>query len=133
MNGINTSDYTYRKTEYGIFLNASKDIQKVSKGTVDVDSFVKVKPSYTDNIDPTICKYLDGAASSEHSSRIEECINQFFDGTMSESELQAEYGEMLKKELFGSMENPPSPLTESQKKQQWISTMRSGKRFYLSP
>lgn len=115
MNGINTSDYTYRKTEYGTFLDASKDIQKVSKDSVDVDSFVRVKPSYTDNIDPTICKYLDGAASSEHSSRIEECINQFFDGTMSESELQAEYGEMLKKELFGSMENPPSPLTESQK------------------
>ena len=115
MNGINTSNYTYIKTDHGTFLDASKDIQKVSKDTVDVDSFVRVEHSYTGSIDPAICKYLDGAAPSEHSSRIEECINQFFDGTMSESELQAEYGEMLKKELFGSMENPPSPLTESQK------------------
>lgn len=115
MNGISTSNYPFVKTDYGTFLNASKDIQKVSKDTVDVDSFVTVERSYTGSIDPAICKYLDGAAPSEHSSRIEECINQFFDGTMTESELRAEYGEMLKKELFGTMENPPSPLTESQK------------------
>ena len=115
MNGINTSNYTYRKTDYGTFLDASKDIQKVSKDTVNVNSFVKLKRTYTDNVGVTTCKYLEGAAPSGYSSRIEECINQFFDGTMSESELQTEYGEMLKKELFGSMENPPSPLTESQK------------------
>ena len=115
MSGINISNYPQLKNDYGSFPCITKDLTKVSKDTVDVDSFVKVERSYTGSIDPAISKYLDGAAPSEHSSRIEECINQFFDGTMSESELQAEYGEMLKKELFGTMENPPSPLTESQK------------------
>ena len=45
MNGINTSNYTYIKTDHGTFLDASKDIQKVSKDTVDVDSFVRVEHS----------------------------------------------------------------------------------------
>lgn len=113
MNGVNISNYPQLKNNYGSFPCITKDLTTVPKDTVDVDSFVKLKRSYTDNVGATTCKYLDGAAT--HSSRMEECINQFFDGTLSESELQAEYGKMLKKELFGSMENPPSPLTESQK------------------
>ena len=46
---------------------------------------------------------------------MDDCIDQFFDGTMSGTELQAKYEKLLKKELFGSKENPTGPLSASQK------------------
>lgn len=115
MSGINISNYPQLKNNYGSFPCITKDLTTVPKDTVDVDSFVTVKPSYTADVDATVTKYLKGASASGCGRRMDECINQFFDGTMSEAELQAEYEDMLKKELFGTMENPPSPLTESQK------------------
>lgn len=115
MSGINISNYPQLKNNYGSFPCITKDLTTVPKDTVDVDSFVTVKPSYTADVDATVTKYLKGASASGCGRRMDECINQFFDGTMSEAELQAEYEDMLKTELFGSMENPPSPLTESQK------------------
>ena len=115
MNGINISNYPCLKNDYGSFPSLTKDMTTVSKDSVDLDSFVRVKPSYTyTEMDATVRGYLEGD-SSMHLSPMDECIKQFFDGTMSESELQAEYEKMLKKELFGSIENPTGPLTEWQK------------------
>lgn len=115
MNGINLSNVPHVKNEYGSFPSISKDMTKVSKDSVDLDSFVRVPTSYTyTEMDAVVRGYLEGD-SSIHTSPMDDCINQFFDGTMSESELQSEYENMLKKELFGSMEQPTGPLTDLQK------------------
>ena len=115
MSGINISNYPHLKNNYGSFPCITKDLTKVSKDTVDVDSFVSVKSTYTSSeLGETARAYLEGEQATQ-TSPMDDCIDQFFDGTMSESELQAEYEKLLKKELFGSMENPTGPLTASQK------------------
>ena len=116
MSGINISNYPHLKNNYGSFPCITKDLTKVSKDTVDVDSFVSVKSTYTSSeLGETARAYLEGEQATQ-TSPMDDCIDQFFDGTMSESELQAEYEKLLKKELFGSIKNPTGPLTASQKK-----------------
>lgn len=115
MNGINISNYPQLKNNYGSFPCITKDLTTVPKDTVDVDSFVPVKSTYTSSeLGETARAYLEGDQATQ-TSPMDDCIDQFFDGTMSESELQTEYEKLLKKELFGSMENPTGPLTASQK------------------
>ena len=47
MNGINISNYPQLKNNYGSFPCITKDLTTVPKDTVDVDSFVPVKSTYT--------------------------------------------------------------------------------------
>lgn len=115
MGEINISNYPHLKNNYGSFPSITKDLTTVPKDTVDVDSFVSVKSTYTSSeLGEAARTYLEGDQAAR-TSPMDDCIDQFFDGTMSESELQAEYEKLLKKELFGSMENPTGPLTTSQK------------------
>lgn len=115
MGGIDISSYPQIKNDYGSFPSITKDLTTVPKDSVDVDSFVRVKPSYTyTEVDATVRGYLEGDFSM-HLSPMDACVKAYYDGTMSASELQAEYETMLKKELFGSRENPAGPLTQWQK------------------
>lgn len=115
MSGINISNYPHVKNDYASFPSIAKDLTTVPKDTVNVDSFVSVKSTYTSSeLGEVARSYLEGD-QAEYTSPMDDWINQFFDGTMSESELQAEYEKLLKHELFGSMENPTGPLTASQK------------------
>lgn len=115
MNGINTSNYPFVKTDYGTFLDASKDIKKVPKDTVNVDSFVSVKSTYTSTeLGEVARSYLEGDRTGQ-TNPMDDCINRFLDGTISEQELQSEYESLLKDRLFGSMENTSGPLTDMQK------------------
>ena len=113
MNGINISNYPQLKNNYGSFPCITKDLTTVPKDTVDVDSFVPVKSTYTSSeLGETARAYLEGDQATQ-TSPMDDCIDQFFDGTMTESELQTESEKLLKKELFGSTENPTGPLTAS--------------------
>lgn len=115
MGKINISSYPHLKNNYGSFPCITKDLTKVPKDTVDVDSFVSVKSTCASSeLAEAARAYLEGDQATQ-TSPMDDCINQFFDGTVSESELQAEYEKLLKKELFGSMENPTGPLTASLK------------------
>ena len=115
MNGINIANYPHLKNDYGSYPSITKDLITVPKDTVNVDSFVSVKSTYASSeLGEAARVYLEGDKATQTSS-MDNCIDQFFDGTMSETELQAEYKKLLKKELFGAMENPTGPLSASQK------------------
>lgn len=115
MGGINISNYPQLKNDYGSFPSITKDLTTVPKDAVNVDSFVSVQSTYTSSeLGEAARAYLEGDRATQ-TSPMDDCIDQFFDGTMSGTELQAEYEKLLKKELFGSMENPTGPLSASQK------------------
>ncbi len=115
MGGIDISHYPRVKNDYASFPSITNDLTTVPADSVDLDSFVRVKTSYTATAtDAAVRGYLEGD-STPHLSPMDECVRQFFDGTISEAELQAEYERLLKKELFGSAQNPTAPLTEWQK------------------
>lgn len=106
MSGINISNYPQQKNDYGSFPSITKDMTTVPKDTVNVDSFVSVTSTYTSSaLGEAARAYLEGDKATQ-TSPMDDCIDRFFDGTMSGTELQAAYEKLLKKELFGSMENP---------------------------
>lgn len=116
MGAIHISNYPHLKNNYGSFPSITKDLTTVPKDSVDVDAFVSVQSSYTSSeLGEAARACLEGDQAAQ-TSPMDDCIQQFFEGTMSESELRAEYEKLLKKELFGSIKNPTGPLTASQKK-----------------
>ena len=61
MSGISISNYPHLKNDYGGFPSITKDITTVSKDSVNLDSFVKVQPSYTcTEMDAVVRGYLEG-------------------------------------------------------------------------
>ena len=83
-----------------------------------MDSFTSMKIDYShadhSDVVEMAGKYLEGDTSA-YIRAIEQSVDQFFDGKLSESELQAKYERLLKIELFGSAEAPSGPLTDEQK------------------
>lgn len=115
MSEINISNYPHLRNDYASFPCITKDMATVPKDAVDVDSFVSVPSTYAPSaLGEAARAYLEGEQAKQ-TSPMDRCIEQFFDGTMSESELQAEYEKLLKNELFGAMENPTGSLSTSQK------------------
>lgn len=65
MGGINISNYPQLKNDYGSFPSITKDLTTVPKDTVNVDSFVSVKSTYTSSaLGEAARAYLEGGSSN---------------------------------------------------------------------
>ena len=112
---INISNYPQLKNNYGSFPCITKDLTTVPKDTVDVDSFVPVKSTYTSSeLGETARAYLEGDQATQ-TSPMDDCIDQSLMEPCQNQSCRPSMKKLLKKRAFGSMENPTGPLTASQK------------------